>query len=590
MCSRIEIKNKGVIKETHIKEFMKNLNGFRNSEMLCDFTLIVKDEERIPVHRVVMMACSEYIRTLLTYGTSDDKVDSARLPDLTSTGVQAVVAFAYTGELEMYEDTVLEVLAAASFLQVVGIVELCDKYLKREITIDNCVDILGISETFPTLKTRAKVRHFILRQFEELAQYDVFYKFSCMQLASLLEDNSLCVQSEYRLFELVIKWIRHDVTTRQNDVATLMRNIRLPLLFARELDMKASKEVIMTSNDECVKLLSEAKIYQSSIKQQPMFQTRRTQIRSEDHSIIICQDSNFEALNIVTNKCDTIGTPAPMYSPCVCVVDNFMYVCGGWNSKYGLDGRATAQCYRYDPRFEAWFLLPDMIIPRRDFVLVAFNKDLYAIGGQHEHIRMRSIERFSISTCQWKMCSTSLPEAVCEHSGALLDGRIYISGGNTVHGHLNTVRSYDPAADTWREEPSLLKQRSLHSMVECKGRLLVIGGDMGDSEVKTIEIFDPSIETWTQSKEELCFKRILGATAIDWDVFIVEEDDNKEEGSTAYGVSCYSLDKDSLYDNCYVSDSRPYRIHTRNCCSLIIRTSLFSEDDSDADLFQLLKK
>ena len=71
---RIEIKNEGVIKETHIKEFMKNLNGFRNSEMFCDFTLIVKDEVRIPVHRVVMMACSEYIRTLLTYETSDDNV------------------------------------------------------------------------------------------------------------------------------------------------------------------------------------------------------------------------------------------------------------------------------------------------------------------------------------------------------------------------------------------------------------------------------------------------------------------------------------------------------------------------------------
>ena len=121
---RIEIEKGVAIKETHIKEFMKNLNAFRNSEMFCDFTLIVKDEVRIPVHRVVMMACSEYIRTLLTYETRDDKVDSARLPDLTSTGVQAVVAFAYTGELEMYEDTVLEVLAAASFLQVVGVVHI----------------------------------------------------------------------------------------------------------------------------------------------------------------------------------------------------------------------------------------------------------------------------------------------------------------------------------------------------------------------------------------------------------------------------------------------------------------------------------
>ena len=90
------------------------------------------------------------------------------------------------------------------------------------------------------------------------------------------------------------------------------------------------------------------------------------------------------------------------------------------------------------------------------------------------------------------MCSTSLPEAVCGHSGALLGGRIYISGGETVRGHQNTVRSYDPVSEIWREEPPLLRKRSNHSMVECEGRLVVIGGDVGGSLVKTIEIFDPS--------------------------------------------------------------------------------------------------
>ena len=551
---------------------MKNLNLLRISEMFCDFTLIVKDEVRIPVHRVVMMASSEYIRTLLTYGTCNDKVDSALLPDLTSTGVQAVVAFAYTGELEMYEDTVFEVLAAASFLQVVGVVTLCDRYYKSVITMDNCVDILSISESFPTLMTQEEVREFIVQNFEELAQCNVFYKLSCKQLASLLEDNSFCVQSEYMMFELVLKWIRHDVSNRQNDVATLMRNIRLPLLSVYELYLKACNEVILTSNDECIKLLSEAKIYQSSVKEQPMLQSKRTKIRSEDHSIMVCQNSNFEAMNVITHKCERFGTPSPMYSPCVCVVDNFMYVCGGWNSIDGLDGQATAQCYRFDPRFEDWFQLPDMKTPRRDFVLVAFNKDLYAIGGQNENVRMRTMERFSIRTCEWEMCSTSLPEPVCGHSGALLDGRIYISGGSTVHGHQNTVWSYDPVADTWREEPPLLKQRSNHSMVKCMGRLLVIGGDDGNSKVNTIEIFDPSIKTWTQSKKELYYKYpILGATAIDWEVYIVNEDDGEEDGAT-YGVSCYVLDEDILREDVFVSESsQSGRIHTKNCCVMIFR-------------------
>ena len=219
---------------------MKNLNGFRKSTMFCDFTLIVKDGVRIPVHRIAMIACSKYIRTLLTHGTCDGNVDSARLPDLTSTGVRAVVAFAYTGELEMYQGTVLEVLAAASFLQVEGVIALCDEYLGSNImTMDNCVDIFNISESFPTLTTHAKVRRFILGNFEKIAGYNAFYELSCSQLASLLDENSLCVKSEFTLFKLVLKWIRYDVRNRLNDIATLIRNIRLPAVFTQRIESES---------------------------------------------------------------------------------------------------------------------------------------------------------------------------------------------------------------------------------------------------------------------------------------------------------------------------------------------------------------
>ena len=78
--------------------------------------------------------------------------------------------------------------------------------------------------------------------------------------------------------------------------------------------------------------------------------------------------------------------------------------------------------------------------------------------------------------------------------------------------------------------------------------------------------------------------RILGATVLeaDWEVYIVDEDDDgdEEDGGTTYRISFYSIDEDSLIEDSYVSESFPDRIHTKNCCSLITRsTSLFSEDE-----------
>lgn len=51
----------------------------------------------------------------------------------------------------------------------------------------------------------------------------------------MLAENSLRVNSEFRLFELVLRWIKFDREARQSSVAELMRNIRLPLLSGEEL-------------------------------------------------------------------------------------------------------------------------------------------------------------------------------------------------------------------------------------------------------------------------------------------------------------------------------------------------------------------
>ena len=46
---------------------------------------------------------------------------------------------------------------------------------------------------------------------------------------------SLKVSSEYFLLELVLKWIAHNPAEREASVASLVRNIRLPLLSGEEL-------------------------------------------------------------------------------------------------------------------------------------------------------------------------------------------------------------------------------------------------------------------------------------------------------------------------------------------------------------------
>jgi len=164
--------------------------------------------------------------------------------------------------------------------KVADAVRLCASFLNSSITLENSVDILNISELYSLEICRVLSRSFVLANFESLAEQhvDEFMKLTTSQLSSLLSDDALCVASEYRLFELVIGWVRYDLHAREQDISQLMFHVRLPLCTGEELVEKVSREPLITTNQECYRLLVEAKDYHIVVYKQPLLQTARTQV------------------------------------------------------------------------------------------------------------------------------------------------------------------------------------------------------------------------------------------------------------------------------------------------------------------------
>ena len=105
--------------------------------------------------------------------------------------LQVVVDFVYTGMLALTVENVEEVLSAATHLQVSVAVELCSKYLEMAITVDNCVDILNLSELYSLGSMSSRARQFILENFEVLEQL-------CGLVRS--RSHSLCLGNLFVLF------------------------------------------------------------------------------------------------------------------------------------------------------------------------------------------------------------------------------------------------------------------------------------------------------------------------------------------------------------------------------------------------------
>merc|ERR1712085_241684 len=95
----------------------------------------------------------------------------------------------------------------------------------------------------------------------------------------------------------------------------------------------------------------------------------------------------------------------------------------------------------------------------------------------------------------------AMPSVRYSHAAAVLDGKIYVTGGlSSTDEHMDALEVYDLAADTWMTLASLSQSRAFHASAVVKGKLCVFGGELVDGEVYTrpwmVEVYSPASNSW----------------------------------------------------------------------------------------------
>ena len=102
-----------------------------------------------------------------------------------------------------------------------------------------------------------------------------------------------------------------------------------------------------------------------------------------------------------------------------------------------------------------------------------------------------------------------MPSARNEHAAALLDGKIYVSGGTMDESQDDVVRgdgleAYDPVADTWTTLSNLSQGRYGHASAVARGKLCVFGGfDLDDDLDRTnlMEVYSSTSNSWARAAD-----------------------------------------------------------------------------------------
>ncbi|XP_070614860.1 zinc finger and BTB domain-containing protein 6 [Erythrolamprus reginae] len=115
---------------------LQKMNLLRQQNLFCDVSIYIDDTE-FHGHKVIFAACSTFMRDQFLLTQSQH----VRITILQSAEVgRKLLLSCYTGALEVKKKELLKYLTAASYLQMVHIVEKCTEALSRYLEIDASVE------------------------------------------------------------------------------------------------------------------------------------------------------------------------------------------------------------------------------------------------------------------------------------------------------------------------------------------------------------------------------------------------------------------------------------------------------------------
>uniref|UniRef100_A0A3Q3K402 Zinc finger and BTB domain-containing protein 44 n=1 Tax=Monopterus albus TaxID=43700 RepID=A0A3Q3K402_MONAL len=117
---------------SHSQEMLEKLNALRNEGHLCDVTIRVQDK-LFQAHKVVLACCSEFFRSKLVGRPEEEDKFVLDLHHVTVSGFAPLLEYAYTSTLSISTENIIDVLAAASYMQMFAVASTCSEFMKSSI-------------------------------------------------------------------------------------------------------------------------------------------------------------------------------------------------------------------------------------------------------------------------------------------------------------------------------------------------------------------------------------------------------------------------------------------------------------------------
>ncbi|KAK9513429.1 hypothetical protein VZT92_026965 [Zoarces viviparus] len=543
------------------------LNGLRQENILTDVSLCSGNTE-IPCHRNVLVSSSPYFRAMFCNNFIETHQTKIDLQGITSAILSSVIDYVYTGLVSISMDTVLPLMQAASMLQFGRLFEACSSFLQEQLSPDNCLSMIRLSEILNCNSLRDKAKEMAMKSFSDVSASEDLCELSLPELMGYLEDDGLYAEEE-QVFETLVAWIHHDPLSRRGAISDLFKKVRLRHIHPTYLFQFIANDPLIQSSTLCAELIESVRrlmfsvntkcVGDTAVDFKPLWVAPR-RYSSHDMLVVVGGRKNSEQTSrealVFDERSETwqqlAKLPIRLYKASYVALHSVLYVIGGLTTNTKTCQVSTT-VYTLSLKTNQWRTAESMLTPRFAHQSVSYLHFIFVLGGLGPDRRLTdSAERYNSMFNQWEAMAP-MPEAVLHPAVAASNQRIYVFGGEDamqnpvriiqvyhiarnmwsrmenrtvknvsapaaivddkiyiIGGYTRRVIAYDTKANRFIKCANLKERRMHHSATVLNNKVYVTGGRhiSGNDVIEdsdNFDCYDPKTDTWT-SKGPLPYK------------------------------------------------------------------------------------
>ncbi|XP_072018150.1 kelch repeat and BTB domain-containing protein 2-like [Amphiura filiformis] len=474
--------------ENHVPNMMKKFHTFQKQGHFCDVTINIGGRS-FHAHKMVLAAASPYFEAMFL-GVFVESSKSTVDIDGDGQAFEKLLEYAYTGALHLNEFTIVGALKLACYMQFEEIITQCKPKLHGylndgKILCEDALTLAMLASSYgkPVERLMGGAIRTMALKFGKFMKTETFVEDMCAEVFTqlLLEPMLALSAKEEEVLNGVIHWLSHDVSTRKQHAAKLVKTLRLGVIPATELE-KAGDFFDKHNMVDCSEILRR-------VIKRP--QARSSRSDDELHEMFTPRNIITAPLSVGGYRDNTIGyfskvekswvappvefaTPpissVPLLDPSITaiVVDGVLYVAGD-SEMYKHDDSDSddsddleyededvlflTKLWKYDPESNSWKELASMKSVLSEFALVHMDGWIYAVGMGYNG-PTKTVVCYNISRNHWKYaapltCYYKHPQVVA------LNGKIFMYGlemdysGKIVHTY--SLEMYDTVNNVWQK-------------------------------------------------------------------------------------------------------------------------------------------